>query len=230
LPIPVHEIADCVVEFDKLATCTPLILRGAIMAVSLSGTTSLGGITTLLRAWRDGDDQALDRLTALVYRELYRLARCHMARENPDHILQSTALLSEIYLQMGNVRKTDWQNRSHFFGVCSQLMRHTLAGYARSRLYLKRGGEAQQVPFDENLQVPNNDPSAVLVALDDALHDLAAFDEQMSQIVQLRFFGGFSVEETAEALKIPKRTVEREWTSAKRWLLRELDRGKKSGQ
>jgi RNA polymerase sigma factor (TIGR02999 family) len=200
------------------------------MAVFSSGTTPLSGITTLLRAWKDGDDAAFDELTALVYRELYRLARCHMAHENPDHILQSTALLSEIYLRLGDVRKTEWQNRSHFFGVCSQLMRHTLAGYARSRLYLKRGGAVRQIPFDENLQVPRTDPSAVLVALDDALRDLAAFDERMSEIVQLRFFGGFSVDETAEALKIPKRTVEREWTSAKRWLLRELDRGRRSGQ
>jgi RNA polymerase sigma factor (TIGR02999 family) len=187
-------------------------------------------ITTLLRAWRNGDDQALDRLTSIVYAELYRLARYHMSRQKPGHILQSTALISEIYLQLGKVRETNWQDRSHFFGVCSHLMRCTLTGYARSRLYLKRGGEAEQVPFDENLGVPTYDPGAELIALDDALHGLAAFDERKSQIVQLRFFGGFSVEETAEALKIPKRTVEREWTSAKLWLLRELDRGKKSGK
>ena len=194
------------------------------MAVSSSG------VTTLLRAWRNGDDQALEQLTSLIYGELYRLARYHMARQKPDHILQSTALINEIYLQLGNVRKTDWQGRSHFYGVCSQLMRFALSGYARSRLYLKRGGEAEQVPFDENLRVPDHDPGAELIALDDALRDLAVFDERKSQIVQLRFFGGFSVQETAEALKIPKRTVEREWTSAKLWLLRELDRGKKSGQ
>jgi RNA polymerase sigma factor (TIGR02999 family) len=153
-----------------------------------------------------------------------------MAREKPDHILQSTALISEIYLQLGDVRRTDWKNRSQFFGVCSQLMRHTLTDYARSRLYLKRGGETQQVPIEENLEVPHCDPDAELIALDDALRALAQFDERKSQIVQLRFFGGFSVEETAEALKIPKRTIEREWMSAKAWLLRELDRGKKNGQ
>ena len=187
-------------------------------------------ITTLLRAWRDGDDRALDQLTSLVYAEMHRLARSHMAREKSDHILQSTALISEIYLQLGNVRKTDWKNRTHFFGVCSQLMRHALTDYARSRLYLKRGGEMQQVTIDENLEVPNSDPDAELIALDDALRALAEFDERKSQIVQLRFFGGFSVEETAEALKISKRTIEREWMSAKAWLLRELDRGKKSGK
>jgi RNA polymerase sigma factor (TIGR02999 family) len=188
------------------------------------------GITTLLRAWKDGDHQALERLTSIVYGELYRLARYHMSRQKPDHILQSTALISEIYLQLGKVRQTDWQDRSHFFGVCSHLMRSTLTGYARSRLYLKRGGEAEQVPFEEELGIPDRDPGAELIALDDALYDLAVFDERKSQIVQLRFFGGFSVEETAEALKIPKRTVEREWTSAKLWLLRELDRGNKSGK
>lgn len=200
------------------------------MAFSSNGINPISDITTLLRAWRNGDERALDQLTSLVYGELYRLARHHMSRQNPNHILQSTALINEIYLQLGNVRKTDWQDRSHFFGVCSQLMRYTLTGYARSRLYLKRGGQTQQVAFDENLEVPALDPGAELIALDDALHALAEFDERKSQIVQLRFFGGFSVEETAEALKIPKRTVEREWTSAKLWLLRELDRGKKSGQ
>ena len=196
------------------------------MAVSSNGVTPVNDLTTLLRAWRKGDDQALDRLTSLVYEELHHLARCYMARQNPDHILQSTALISEIYLRLGNARQTDWQDRSHFFGVCSQLMRHTLTDYARSRLQVKRGGEAQQVPFDENLGVPEQDPDAGLVALDDALRDLAAFDERKSQVVQLRFFGGFSVEETAEALNIPKRTVEREWTSARVWLLRKLKRGK----
>ena len=188
------------------------------------------GVTTLLRAWRNGNDQALDQLTSLVYKELYRLARSHMARQNPGHILQNTALVGEIYLQLGNFRKTDWQNRTHFFGVCSQLMQHTLTDYARSRLYLKRGGDARQVPFDESLEVPNHDRGAELIALDDALRDLAALDERMSTIVQLRFFGGFSVQETAEALKIPKRTVEREWTSAKAWLLRELDRRQSNGK
>jgi RNA polymerase sigma-70 factor (ECF subfamily) len=194
------------------------------MAVSSSG------ITTLLRSWKHGDNQALDQLTCLVYGELYRLARRHMGREKPDHILESNALISEIYLQLGNVRETEWQNRSHFFGVCSQLMRHALSSYARSRLFLKRGGEAQQVLFDENLGVPDRDPGAVLIALDDALHDLAAFDERKSQVVQLRFFGGFSVEETAAALGISEKTVRREWKIAQAWLQRELKRGKKSGK
>ena len=191
---------------------------------------SLSGITILLRAWSNGDREALDRVTSLVYGELYRLAQGQMAREKPGHILQNTALISEIYLQLGNLRETDWQDRSHFFRVCSHLMRRTLAGYARSRLYLKRGGEAQQVPFHENLAVADYDPSAVLIALDDALHDLAAFDERMSQVVQLRFFGGFSVQETAAALKISGATVKRDWETAKLWLVRELKRGTQGGK
>jgi RNA polymerase sigma factor (TIGR02999 family) len=191
---------------------------------------SLSGITILLRAWSNGDSEALDQVTSLVYGELYRLAQCQMAREKPGHILQNTALISEIYLQLGNLRETDWQDRSHFFRVCSHLMRRTLAGYARSRLYLKRGGEAQQVPFHENLAIADYDPSAVLIALDDALHDLAAFDERMSQVVQLRFFGGFSVQETAAALKISEATVKRDWETAKLWLVRELKRGTQGGK
>lgn len=189
-----------------------------------------GEITTLLRAWRSGDNQALDRLTAVVYGELHRLAQCHMDREHPGHILQSTALVSEVYLKLGGLRETDWQNRSHFFGTCSQLMRHILTDYARSRLQLKRGGGTQRVPLDEILDVPRHDPDAELIALDDALHDLATFDEQKSQIVQLRFFGGFSVQETAEALKLSERTVRREWNVAQAWLLRELDRKKSNGE
>jgi RNA polymerase sigma-70 factor (ECF subfamily) len=192
------------------------------MAVSLSG------ITVLLRAWSNGDNQALDQLTSAVYGELHRLAQYHMAGEKPDHILQSTALVDEIYLQLVNLHEIDWQDRSHFFGVCSQLMRRTLTDYARSRLQVKRGGHVQRVSFDDVLEVPYHDADAELIALDDALRDLAAFDERMSQVVQLRFFGGFSVAETAAALKISESTVKREWESAKVWLLRELDRGNKS--
>lgn len=193
-------------------------------------SVSSTGITTLLRAWSDGDNQALDQLTALVYSELYRLAQSHMAREKPDHILQNTALVNETYLQLLDLRGIEWQDRSHFFGVCSQIMRRTLTDYARSRLYLKRGGGVEQVSLNENVRLPDDDPSAVLVALDDALRELARFDERLSQIVQLRFFGGFSLKETAEATKISERTVRREWKSAKVWLLRELKRGKNRGK
>jgi RNA polymerase sigma factor (TIGR02999 family) len=212
-----------VLRFDYRRRGSRYLLVAASMAVSSSG------ITTLLRAWSNGDSQALDQLTSLVYVQLYRMARYHMARENPDHVLQNTALISEIYLQLGNVRATDWQNRSHFFGVCSQLMRHALSSYARSRLYLKRGGGAEPMHFDENLAIPNHDPGALLIALDDALHDLAAFDERKSQVVQLRFFGGFSIEETASALGVSEKTVRREWKMAQAWLRRELSRGKTSG-
>ncbi len=221
--ISFQTLLPCVVNLSNWRSY-PADSSVAIMAVSLSA------VTASLRAWREGDDQALDRLTSIVYGELYRLAQCYMARQSPDHILQSTALINEIYLQLGKVRDTNWQNRSHFFGVCSQLMRHTLTDYARSRLQVKRGGETQQVPFAENLQVPNRDPNAKMIALDDALRDLAAFDERKSQIVQLRFFGGFSVQETADALSISEKTVRREWKMAQAWLLRELKREKKSGK
>jgi RNA polymerase sigma factor (TIGR02999 family) len=197
------------------------------MCTSSSAPTE---ITILLHAWRSGDSDALGKLTPLVYRELYDASRRCMARQGPDHILQSTALVNETYLQLAQMGEVNWQDRGHFFAVCTQLMRRILTDYARSRLYLKRGGQAQQVPFDENLGVPDRDPSAALVALDDALQDLAAFDERMSQIVQLRVFVGLSVEETADALKVSERTVKREWKSARVWLLRELDRGKKSGE
>jgi RNA polymerase sigma factor (TIGR02999 family) len=153
-----------------------------------------------------------------------------MAREKPDHILQNTALVNETYLQLLDLRGIEWQDRSHFFGVCSQIMRRTLTDYARSRLYLKRGGGVEQVSLNENVRLPDDDPSAVLVALDDALRELARFDERLNQIVQLRFFGGFSLKETAEATKISERTVRREWKSAKVWLLRELKRGKNRGK
>jgi len=230
----IHSCGVCAQQnpyFDNIHRVLKSLNRRRCSSLSLCGEkmdVSLCGITTLLRAWSKGNDQALDRLTSLVYAELRRLARSHMVRENPDHILQSTALISEIYLHLDDFRQTDWQSRAQFFGVCSLLMRHTLAGYARSRLYLKRGGEARQVSFDEDLEIPDRDTGSLLIALDDALRDLAVFDERMSQVVQLRFFGGFSVIETAEALNIPKRTVEREWTSAKLWLMREIDRGAQS--
>ncbi len=188
------------------------------------------GITGLLRAWSDGDDQAFSRLTAIVYEELHRLARYYMSGQRTDHILQQTALINEIYLQLNKLQKTDWQNRSHFFGVCSQLMRHTLVDYARSQLYLKRGGNAEHVPLQEGTELLEYEKGAELVALDDALRQLAVMDERKSKIVQLRFFGGFSVKEIAEALNISERTVKKDWHFAKAWLLRELKNGKSDGQ
>ncbi len=187
---------------------------------------SLTGITELLHTWSNGDDEALSRLTSLVYEELHRLAGGYMSQERTDHILQSTALVNEIYLQLANVRKTNWQSRSHFFGVCSQMMRHILTDYARRRLQLKRGGEEEFVPLDENMDVANSYWYTELIALDDALRQLAAFDERKSKVVQLRFFGGFSLQETAAALNISERTVRKDWLFAKVWLLRELKNGK----
>jgi RNA polymerase sigma factor (TIGR02999 family) len=194
------------------------------MAVSSSG------ITGLLRAWSEGDDQALSRLTGLVYEELYRLARYYMSGQRPDHILQSTALINEIYLQLNKLQKTDWQSRSHFFGVCSQLMRQTLTRYARSQLYLKRGGNMELLELDESVQLPASEMRKELVALDDALRQLAIQDERKSRIVQLRFYGGFSVKEIAEALNLSERTVKKDWHFAKSWLLCELENGKSNGR
>jgi len=182
-----------------------------------------GVVTELLRAWGDGDDRALQQLTPLVEGELRRLARAYMARERRDHTLQATALVNEAYLRLVDIQRMRWQNRAHFFAVAARLMRRILVDAARSRQYQKRGGRAQHVSFDEALLVSAEAPDQ-LVALDDALEALAAFAERKSQVVELRYFGGLSVEETAEVLKISPETVMRDWKFAKTWLLRELSR------
>jgi RNA polymerase sigma factor (TIGR02999 family) len=184
----------------------------------------------LLQAWKNGDSTAIEKLIPLVYRRLHNIALHYMALQAPDHILGSTALVNETYLQLVKMRNVDWQDRGHFFATCAHLMRNILTNYARSRLFQKRGGEACEVSFDEGCGDTLRNPSARLVALDDALYDLAAYDERMSRIVQLRLFVGLTVEETAEALGISERTVRRGWQSAKVWLARELDRGKRNGQ
>ncbi|HZS03722.1 MAG TPA: sigma-70 family RNA polymerase sigma factor [Blastocatellia bacterium] len=178
-------------------------------------------VTELLLAWREGDESALEKLTPLVYQELRRLASAYMARERPDHILQTTALVNEAYLRLVDAKQMRWQNRAHFFAVSAQLMRHILVDFARSRGHLKRGGGAQQVSLDEALVVAGGQ-SADLVALDDALKALATIDPRKSQVVELRFFGGLSVEETAEVLQVSPDTVMRDWRLAKIWLLHEL--------
>jgi RNA polymerase sigma-70 factor, ECF subfamily len=183
-------------------------------------------VTQLLRAWGGGDDQALDKLTPLVETELHRLAHRYMARENPGHTLQTTALVNEVYLKLVNVQDMTWQDRAHFFAISARMMRHILTDFARSRHFQKRGGAAVHVTLDEALMAsPQQD--ADIVALDDALRQLAAVDSRKSQVVELRFFGGLSVEETAEVLKISRETVMRDWKFAKVWLLRELS-GKKT--
>jgi RNA polymerase sigma-70 factor (ECF subfamily) len=177
-------------------------------------------VSQLLRAWSDGDQSALDRLAPIVYQELHRLARWHMSREHPGHSLQATALVNEAYMRLADYKHMGWQNRAHFFAVSAQVMRRILVEYAR-RHNLKRGGGVQHVSLDE-AAVVGGDHAADLVALDDALKTLARLDPRKAQVVELRFFGGLSVPETAEVLKISSVTVMRDWNTAKAWLYREL--------
>jgi len=181
-------------------------------------------ITQLLLAWSDGDQAALEKLTPLVYAELRRLAKGYMFGERPGHTLQTTALINEAYMRLIDWKNVRWQGRAHFFGVAAQVMRRILVDFARARHYAKRGGAAQQVSLDEAVTI-HEDRSAELIALDEALKSLAEIDPRKSQVVELRFFGGLNAKETAEALKVSQRTVEREWNSARAWLYREL-RGK----
>ena len=178
-------------------------------------------VTGLLRAWGQGDESALEKLVPLVYDQLRLAARRYLAGERPGHTLQTTALINETYLRLVNVRQVQWQNRAHFFAMCAQLMRRILVDFARSRGYQKRGGDATKVDFDEALIV-SREPGANLVALDAALQRLAEVDDRKSRVVELRFFGGLSVKETAEVLKVSVDTVMRDWKLAKVWLLREL--------
>ena len=180
-------------------------------------------VTRLLKAWGAGDDEALEKLTPLVYRQLHEIARRYMAGERVGHMLQTTALVNEAYLLLVDCGKVNWQDRAHFFAVSAQLMRRILIDFARSRGYLKRGGAVPHIPLDEAPSVCNQ-PDVNLVALDDALNALAAVDERKSKVVELKFFGGLSVEETAEVLRVSSDTVMRDWKFAKIWLLRELSR------
>ena len=185
-------------------------------------------VTSLLLAWSEGDEEALRQLTPIVYRELHQLARRYMAKERASHTLQATALVNEVYLRLVKARGVSWQNRAHFFAVCARTMRRILINFARSRRYKKRGGDAVSVTLDDALGVVTQ-PAVDLIALDDALNDLAKLDLRKSQVVELRFFGGLSVNETAEVLKISSETVMRDWKFAKVWLARELDGEKPDG-
>jgi len=178
-------------------------------------------ITRLLQAWSEGEQSALERLIPLVYEELHRLAHHYMARERPGHTLQTTALLNEAYLRLVDSAKPSWQNRAHFFAVSAQVMRRVLVDWARSRQALKRGGEVRPLELEEAL-VTADASGTDLVAMDDALKALAALDPRKSEVVELRFFGGLSVEETAEVLKVSPETIMRDWKFAKSWLRREL--------
>jgi RNA polymerase sigma factor (TIGR02999 family) len=178
-------------------------------------------LTQLLVAWGDGNQAALEKLMPLVYEELRRLAHNYMRREHPGHTLQTTALVNEAYFRLVDQKRMRWQNRAHFFAISAQLMRRILVDHARSHQYAKRGGGAHKVSLDEGAVVAQ-EQVADLIALDDALRSLAAIDERKSSIVELRFFGGLNIEETAEALKISPRTVMREWSMAKAWLYRTI--------
>jgi len=178
-------------------------------------------VTQLLRAWGDGNRDALDRLTPLVYKELHRSAKRYMAREHPGHTLQATALINEVYVRLVDVKQVTWQNRAHFFGVCAQIMRRILTDFARSRHYLKRGRNAAHIALDETL-LPTSGRSPDLVALDESLTRLAQADPRKGRVVELRFFGGLTVQETAEVLGLSPETVMRDWGFAKVWLLQQL--------
>jgi len=184
-------------------------------------TPSPKSITELLIEWRDGDETALNDLMPLVYEEMRRLARYYMRRERPGHTLQTAALVNEAYIRLVDHRSMRWQNRAHFYAVAAQAMRRILIDHARSRRYAKRGGGAQMVQLDEAAGVFQKQAED-LIALDDALSDLAALDPRKGQIVEMRYFGGMSVEETATVLGVSAVTVMREWSTAKAWLLRAI--------
>ena len=184
-------------------------------------TSSPKEVTELLLAWSQGDESALEKLIPLVHAELRRLAKRYMGRERAGHTLQTTALINEAYLRLIHSKNVRWQNRAHFFAVSAQLMRRILVDFARSRHYQKRGGGAQKVSLDQALEI-SDEKGAELIALDDALSALDKLDARKSQVVELRFFGGLSVEETAEVLKVSPDTIMRDWKMAKVWLLRAM--------
>jgi RNA polymerase sigma-70 factor (ECF subfamily) len=184
-------------------------------------------ISGLLRAWSDGDQSALKGLTAIVYEELRRLAHYYMQRERPDHTLQTTALVNEAYIHLVDYKRMQWQDRAHFFAVAAQVMRRILVDHARSH-NIKRGDGVPHLTLDD-VAVVSGDRTSDLVALDDAMNALARLDPRKVQIIEMRFFGGLSVEETAEVLKVSPATVRRDWSIAKFWLYRELGGGTGDG-
>jgi RNA polymerase sigma factor (TIGR02999 family) len=182
-------------------------------------------VTALLIDWRGGDGDALARLVPLVHDELRRLARRQMAGERPGHVLQATALVNEVYLRLVDIRRVQWQDRAHFFAMAGRLMRRVLVDFARAQKNQKRGGDLHRVTFDVNLPIAA-ETSDDVIALDEALQTLASQYERKSQVVELRYFAGLSVEETAAVLQISEETVLRDWRFAKSWLLRELSRSR----
>lgn len=178
-------------------------------------------VTQLLMDWSNGDKTALDKLMPLIHEELRRLAHHYMSRERPTHTLQTSALVNEAYIRLVNRKGVQWQNRAHFFGIAAQSMRCILVDHARGHAYAKRGGAADRITLNENLLVSEDRASEVL-ALDEALKELESIDAQQSRIVELRFFGGLTVDETAEVVHLSPATIKREWRTAKAWLYHRL--------
>jgi RNA polymerase sigma-70 factor (ECF subfamily) len=209
----------------RLTGCSGAIIRPLYFYLSPRGvpelTPSSESITKLLVEWREGDQTALDRLIPLVHQELHRLAHHYLKRERPGHTLQTTALVNEAYLKLVDHKGMRWQNRSHFFAVAAQAMRRILVDHARTRDAAKRGGGIAIAPLDEAAAVADTQ-AAHLLALNDALDQLATMDERKARIVVLRYFGGMSVEETAEVVGVSAATVMREWSSAKTWLFKAM--------
>jgi RNA polymerase sigma-70 factor (ECF subfamily) len=185
------------------------------------GSESVNDITALLVAWGRGDEAALQQLIPLVHRELHQIARCCLKRERPGHTLQPTALVNEAFLRLIDVRRVSWQNRTHFLAMSARLMRRVLVDFARSRQYQKRGGGGMNVSLDEAHAV-STERGQDLVALDEALTALSAIDERKARVIEMRFFGGLTVEETAAALDVSRETVLRDWRLARAWLMQEL--------
>jgi RNA polymerase sigma-70 factor, ECF subfamily len=192
-----------------------------------AGEPAVGEVSRLLRAWSSGDRSALDSLTSIVYQELRRLASFYLRGERPGHTLQTTALVNEAYMRLVDYKRMQWQHRAHFFAVSAQVMRRILVDHARQR-NLKRGGGVRHVSL-EQVAVVRGARAADLVALDDAMEALARFDPRKAKVVELRFFGGLSVDETGEVLKTSPATVIRDWSTARAWLYREMTRGRNDG-
>ena len=183
-------------------------------------------LTGLLVDWARGDKAALEQLTPLVYDEIRRIAHRYVQREREGQTLETTALVNEAYLRLAGSQRVEWQNRAHFFAVTAQVMRHILIDHARRRQYVKHGGEVQRVPFDaasRDAAVMSQPRAAELLALDEALNELAKIDPRKSRVVELRYFGGLSIEETAEVLEISAMTVRRDWRAAKAWLYKAVN-------
>jgi RNA polymerase sigma factor (TIGR02999 family) len=181
-------------------------------------------ITRLLQEWSDGRREALDAMMPLVYDELRRQAHHYLRRERQEHTLQTTALVNEAYLKLVEQNRVVWQNRAHFFGIAANLMRRILCDYAKTKHRVKRGGEAENLPLEEAIYVVADEKDVDLLALDKVLDELAEIDEQQARVVELRYFSGLSIEETAEVLKISPATVKRDWQMAKAWLHHQLSR------